>query len=180
MCDTPTSTDQLLDGFAALGNRTHWESWIALLEDRIEADGEPEKPLADAVSYVAWLLFASEYIFYSLRWHEYVLGDQKDGDVFDWQYARLLRAASARMPSDVTESATLAVRIRHVLVHKGFPNPQEAPTTNPARSLEFSEDDVWDVRNTISRPANYPAIKARFDSVRAWLSSNTPGVKFGL
>ena len=180
MCNNPTSPEQFLDGIASLGNGAHWESWLALLERRINADREPEKTLSDAACYAAWLLLASEHVCYALRWHVYVLGDRNDGGVFDMPYAQLLRTASDRMPSDVAESATLAVRIRHVMVHKGFPNPQEAPTTNPNRAREFSERDVWEVTNTIRQPANYFAIKSRLDSVRDWLSTNTPDVEFGL
>lgn len=174
------SPDELRDGFASLGNAPHWGGWIAQLESRIEAEAEAKKVLADAVSYVAWLLLSSERIFYSLRWYLYSHSGLKDGSVFDWPYSRLIKEASAFMPADVQECTEFSVGVRHIFIHKGFPNPQEAPTKNRAMSKGFSESEIWAIRNEIRQPANFSIIKARFDLVQGWMSKSTPNVEFGI
>tara|TARA_R110002073_G_scaffold36865_7_gene107209 strand:+ start:42 stop:578 length:537 start_codon:yes stop_codon:yes gene_type:complete len=178
MCKkTRTTPEQALDGVAALGNANHWTSWLNHLEERMNTESESKKPLSDAATYVAWLLLSSEHVFYSLRWFLYVDSGLQNGAVFNNQYKPLLSAVTPRMPPKVAADAVFAVRVRHILVHKGFPNPQNAPTR---RGGEFSEEDVWEVRGKIASPSNYQEIKGRLDSVLRWIAQNTPDVEFEL
>ena len=108
----------------------------------------------------------------------YVIGDLCDGSIFDASYEVLLTSAAAQMPPAIAADVELAVRIRHILVHKGFPNPHAVPTQR--RSRVFTEAEVWKVTRMISHSGAYSAIKPRFDAVRRWLADNTPNVQFGV
>lgn len=175
-----TTIRQFKDGAASLGNENHWSWWIVHLEKKITADNEHAQALSKAGTYVAWLLLSSEFIFYTLRWHLYAVSGMQDGGVFNDTYSKLLDAVADEMPADVAEDATFAVQVRHIMVHKGFPNPQEAPAKAGGASGKFGEREVWKVRDEIKSPANFSSIKARFDRVQHWISKNTPGVEFGI
>ena len=175
-----TAIQQFKGVTASLGNENHWSWWIAGLETRIATDKEHARPLSEAGTYVAWLLLSSEFIFYRLRLYLYAVGGMQDGGVFNDRYSELLDAVAERMPADIAGDTAFAVRVRHIMVHKGFPNPQEAPTKAAGGHGKFGEEEVWRVRDEIKAPSNYSSIKARFDGVQRWVSENTPGFQVGL
>ncbi|MCK4581492.1 MAG: hypothetical protein KAU10_09070 [Dehalococcoidia bacterium] len=173
-----TSSNQRSDALASLGNQSYWSGWLAFLEMEIESRKEVDGSLADAACYVSWLLLSAEYIVYRLRWYFYVVGDFKEAQVFDEQYGPLLNRCTEAMPTEIREHAKFAVRVRHIFVHKGFPNPQEEPAK---RSGPFfsGETDVRKIRDQIENPANYEKVKLKFHAVHSWLNKHTPNFTFG-
>jgi len=179
MCKKINATHaQALDGVSSLGNLNHWGGWRAALEEAIESKREQEKPLTCAASYVAWLLLSSEHIAYRLRWFLYARCDLQKPRVFDYCYQTLLNECQKAMPVDVYEYAKFAVKVRHILIHKGFPNLQKAPMARWGGA--DSEAEFRQIRETIKNPGNYRLIKDRFDAVHSWLITDTTSVKFGI
>lgn len=173
-----SSPNQRFDGIASLGNQSHWSGWLAFLETEIESRKEVDRPLTDAACYVSWLLLSAEYIVYRLRWHFYADGSFEDAQIFDEPYSKLLDMCTEVMPTDIRQHVQFAVNVRHIFVHKGFPNPQEEPTKRGRKV--FSEADVRAVRNQIENPANYGKVKSKFQAVRLWLKEATPNITFGI
>ena len=145
------------------------------LKRGLKKGGETELPLTKAASYVVWLLFSSECIAYHLRKYLYIDSRFQKADVFDDGYDNLLNECRKEMPTDVFGDAEFAVKIRHIFVHKGFPNPHKSPASNNRGG--FKETEVWEIRNTIKAPNNYHPIKSRFDAVYSWLGQNEPPFK---
>ncbi|MCK4394748.1 hypothetical protein KAX17_17760 [Candidatus Bipolaricaulota bacterium] len=176
-----TSSNQRSDALASLGNQSYWSGWLAFLEMEIESRKEVDGSLADAACYVSWLLLSAEYIFYRLRWYFYVAGNFEDEQIFDDSYNKLFDKCAKVMPTDIREHVQFAVKVRHIFVHKGFPNPQEAPTKriNEVCGEVFCEADIRKIRNQIENPANYEKVKSKFQAVRSWLKKATPDITFG-
>ena len=174
-----TSPNQRSDALASLGNQSYWSGWLSSLEMEIENRREVDGSLADAACYVSWLLLSAEYIVYRLRWYFYVVGDFKETQVFNYGYTRLLNKCIEAMPTEIQEQAKFAVRVRHIFVHKGFPNPQEEPAK---RSDDFfsGETDVKETLDQIVDLANYEKVKLQFHAVHSWLKEHTPNFTFGV
>lgn len=175
--DIPATMPQAMEGISSLGNLNHWGWWVATLESQIAERSEEKRPLADAPNYVAWLLMSAEHLAYRLRWHFYADGSFGEGIVFDEAYAALLLRCKVIMPPGVHDAASFAISVRHVLVHKGFPNPHLAPMQ---RNGGKDAAAFLDVRDAMLMPSNYPVIRAKFQSVHQWLNGASPSVSFGI
>ena len=170
------SWNQVFDGIASQGNISHWGVWIRLLENTIESNREFEKPLSGASVYVAWMLMKSEYAFYRLRACRYVVGDFQNQDVFDKGYEWLLKSVATSMPPEIVEAARLGMLIRHILLHKGFPNLQDVPTDS---GRGFNRQEITQVCHFMQNPGSYHEIKQRLDSVIQWIGNATPAFSAG-
>jgi hypothetical protein len=169
-----SSASQAWDGIASLGNLNHWGCWVAGLEAQIAERSEDKRALDGAPNYVAWLLMSAEHLTYRLRWHFYADGCFGDGKVFDARYSDLLERCGAVMNEPVLSDAEFVINVRHVIVHKGFPNPQAAPMQREDAGVFLM------VRDVIKEPRNYEAVRARFRAVHDWLRQVTPSVTFGI
>jgi hypothetical protein len=172
-----TSLNQRSDAIASLGNQSHWSSWLASLEMEIESRKEVDRPLTDAACYVSWLLLSAEYIVYRLRWHFYVESSFKYARIFDDSYGKLLAKCKV-MPTEIRKHMQFAVKVRHIFVHKGFPNPQEEPAKR-SDDLFSGEADVREIRDQIENPANYEKVKLKFHAAHSWLNKHTSNITFG-
>jgi len=171
-----TKSHPAFETMAAVGNCNHWGHWIRSLEAMIECHNEHRQALTLAPCYVSWLLMKSEFVFYLMRLHLYANSKLEDDVVFDANYKALIKGITPSAPSHVLEDIQLALQIRHLLIHKGFPNPHEAPLAN---GRAFGRKDFADVRSLIISPRNYSKIKARLDTASRWLDSNTSAFSTG-
>ena len=176
-----TSLNQRSDAIASQRNQSYWNGWLASLEMEIESRKEVDRPLTDAACYVSWLLLSAEYIVYRLRWYFYVAGSFENAQIFNEPYGTLLDMCKV-MPTEIREHVQFAVTVRHIFVHKGFPNPQAEPTRRTRKLCSgevFSKADVREIRDQIENPATYEKVKLKFHAVHSWLNKHTPDITFG-
>lgn len=166
---------QKWDAIAASGNMNHWGNWIHALEERLRT--QPPRYLSEAEDYVSWLLMSPEYTVYLLRWILFVKSNFIDQDVFDASYSNLLTRIPADAPAIVQEHLRFAVTVRHILIHKGFPNQHEVPSNR--ESTAGKADFIAQVREVILKPESFLMLKERFTVVAKWLSGQCSGVSFG-
>lgn len=167
---------QVFDALAASGNINHWWHWIVSLEDAVESSKDYLKPLTVAPLYVAWLLMISEYLCYRIRFYQYVVGDFQNQEAFDVPYKRLIASLPAHIPPEIADDIRLAIRIRHTIIHKGFPNPHDVPVE---RDPDFNRDEVMGVKALIIKPSNFSHLKQRLHAAITWIGTNTPDFEAG-
>lgn len=159
-------TISLQDTVAAIGNSSHIGEYIRYFEKQIEERNELSRPLSDCPNYFAWLATSSEYVCYRIR--ELIYFNKNDHEAFDWSYKHLLDTLSEfNMPEDAMKNIFLFVKIRHLLVHKGFPNPHAEPTKNCrpiANSAPYDSDDVWKICERLRDPKSFSLLKKEFSS----------------
>lgn len=133
-----------------------------------------ERPLTDCPNYFAWLFASSEYVYYMVREVLYV--NHEDHEVFDAPYKTILDRlfANSNFGNKQKEDILFFAKIRHLMIHKGFPNPNLAPTMQAralASGIVFDNQEVWRVTHLVRDPKNFSQLKATLTSVIADLSS---------
>ena len=154
------------DSLAVSGNSIHLAHIIGYFEKQIEKNGEVEKYLVDAPNYYAWLHIASEHMFYRIKELFYV--NTEDHKAFDLPYMTLLTQLlnDYSLTKEQIEAVLLFAKIRHLLVHKGFPHPHISPTQNSrkiATGYPFSAEMVSDLANVLKKPSCYPDLQKKYD-----------------
>ena len=162
------------DLLGAIGNKNHTAAFLGHYSSEIDRNSERDKELHDAPNYYAWLCVASEHILYSARLYIYrVTTDQA---VFDYTYKKTLDWFSDNshpLSSGAFDELVLFTKIRHILVHKGFPNPHEFPANNGrhiTKGIVFTSDDVKTTTNDISNPSYHVVLAEAFERLQSELT----------
>lgn len=153
------------------GNSNHLGCFLADFEAAIKNNNEEGKSFTMAPNYYAWICAASEHVFYSIR--EIMYLNTEDDQVFDFAYTKLLNyiIENNSCNKEELESILLFAKMRHLIVHKGFPNPHVVPSENEreiAKGHTFRKSEIEEMavmlRNTNSFTSLYEshrcAIKA--------------------
>lgn len=147
---------------AVTGNSNYISSYLAYFESNIEQG----RYLSDSPDYYAWLCIASERVLYRLR--EMMFFNEKDSGVFDLNYKPLIDRAFSNYSFDAKdkESILLFAKIRHIMVHKGFPNPHEIPSSNErpiTNDTIFGKAEVWELVEYLRSLANFHDLKEKYN-----------------
>lgn len=157
-------TISLRDTVAAMGNSIHIGEYIKYFEKQIGERNELSRPLSDCPNYFAWLNTSSEYVCYRIR--ELVYFNTNDHESFNQSYKSLLDTLPKfNIPDDAMKNICLFVKIRHLLVHKGFPTPHIAPTENGrpiANGVLYDKDEVWEICERLRDSKNFSSLKKEF------------------
>ena len=148
----------LSESLTVFGNSNHMDGFLIKYEKGIEEGGELEKPLTEAPNYYAWINIASEQVFYRIR--EMIYINTEDHGVFDATYKSLLdHLFSKHNPGkNQIDCILLFAKIRHLMVHKGFPNPHIAPSENSreiAKGYPFDVEEVRSLAERLQSPKSY-------------------------
>jgi len=163
-------THSLTETLAVLGNSNHLLGFIEHYEAQIEVRRGEASSLSYAPNYYAWLSVTSEYVYYAVKQLVFLRSQASDTAVFNLTCTKLLEQlwAIAGVTQRLKDDILLFARIRHLLVHKGFPNPHDVPTLKE-RSLEdgveYTANEVWEVRNRLKSPREYTDFKPVFARV---------------
>lgn len=162
----------LHDTLAVFGNSNYIGGYITYFEEQIVIRNETQRYLEDCPNYYAWLLLASEHVYYRIR--ELLYFNRDNEEAFDDTYRKLMDAllTDHSLSKKDREDILLFARIRHLLVHKGFPNPHRAPAQKNrllASGIGYSEDDVTLVCERIRRPAEFTVLRQSFHAAMAAL-----------
>nr|WP_324257913.1 hypothetical protein [Cellvibrio fontiphilus] len=151
----------LSETLANLGNSNHIECFLVHYEQSIEANLEYEKSLSEAPNYYAWLICSSEHVYYKIR--ELVYTNTGDEDAFDFPYKQLLNEFFKHdLNLQEKECVIKVAKIRHLIVHKGFPNPHSSPSNRNnfiADGVSFTNDEVFKLANEIASPSSFRNLK---------------------
>ena len=152
----------LTESLTVFGNSNHLGGFLQDYERGIDQNNEIEKPLTKAPNYFAWINVASEQVFYRIR--ELIYVNTEDDQVFDASYKSLLDHVieSYRLTVEQIDAILLFAKIRHLLVHKGFPNPHTAPSENSrsiAKGHPFAVEDVNALAERLETPSCYIELK---------------------
>ncbi|MDF7809673.1 hypothetical protein P4E94_19700 [Pontiellaceae bacterium B12219] len=153
----------LKDTLATTGNSHHIGSFLAHFESNIEKNEISKNSISDSPNYYAWLCIASERVLYRIR--ELIYFNEGDSEAFENGYAKLVNRlfSNYSLSSPEKESIILFLKIRHLVVHKGFPNPLEAPANREnnsiANGIDFTKQDVWDLVHKLRVPSSFPELK---------------------
>jgi hypothetical protein len=160
-------TRSLTDTLAVLGNRNHLLGFIKHYEEQIEIRKEITRPLTDAPNYYAWLCVTSEFAYYAVKQLVFLRSKASDSAVFEDGYKKVLDTlwCIPEVTPQTKDDVLLFAKIRHLLVHKGFPNPHDAPTSK-TRELtandRYDAADVWDVCRRVRSPGEFSTLKPAF------------------
>jgi hypothetical protein len=152
----------LTESLSVSGNANHLGGFLQDYEDAIDLNGEIDKPLTKAPHYFAWINTASEQVFYRIR--ELIYINSEDHSVFDAPYKSLLDYVieNGRLSEAQIEVILLFAKIRHLLVHKGFPNPHLAPSEKSreiAKGKPFTACEVSSLAERLQSPACYVQLR---------------------
>jgi len=155
----------LEESLAVCGNSNHLRGFLACYEAKIEENSESEKRLPDAPHYFAWIHFASEQVFYRIKEMIYLI--EQDEKAFDRPYKSLLNYLILKhdLSSEQQDVILLFAKIRHLLVHKGFPNPHITPFQNKreiAKGHFFDTSEVKELVHLLCSPKFYPSLRKKF------------------
>ena len=164
----------LRDSLAVFGNSNHFAGFLKYYETEIEKRCELEKSLAKAPNYYAWIHIAAEQVFYSIR--EMIYINDKDEKAFDLSYKSLLNSlfSKSHLSREQVEAILLFAKIRHLLVHKGFPNPHVLPAENEreiANGYSFNVEEVQKIAEMLSSPKCFSNLKSKFSIAMKAISS---------
>ena len=160
---------QATDLLSAIGNKNHTAAFLDHYSSEIERNSEQDKGLHDAPNYYAWLSVTSEHILYSARMYIYRVTTNQA--VFDYTYKETLdwfHGNSHPLSSNAFDNLVLFTKIRHILVHKGFPNTHEIPANNTrpiTKGYSFASNDVKNTTNDISNPSYYRVLSEAFKNL---------------
>ncbi len=163
------------------GNIAHVENYIAHYADAIDKDDELRKVeqgyLYDAANYYAWLNATSEHVQYLAR--VYIFRKNSNPKTFDFNYKTTVDFLQSKCVADIGQESINKIvtflKIRHILVHKGFPNPHSEPSSNNRPIVGgqiFTLEDVRDVSQRISHAVDFQCLKNDFDDVKESLSNS--------
>ena len=166
--------DGALEALAGLGNSSHLYGYIMEYEKRIDAEKETAKSLAECPNYYAWVTVASEFVYYTVKETLFLGGNATNVDIYELGYADLLNRifADPKMTPALKDDLLLFARIRHLIVHKGFPNPHQAPSRAErtlAKGEVYDFASVWEVARRLRGPSGFPSLKDAFRRVQSGL-----------
>ncbi|WFP49786.1 hypothetical protein PL263_17000 [Methylomonas sp. EFPC3] len=176
------------DTLAVTGNIHHLSGYISYFEHQVEARRECDNILTECPNYFAWLYISSESIYYKIK--ELIYFNEKDHTVFDKPYSELLNLlfSSFALSNEGKKRVLIFSKIRHLLVHKGFPNPHFTPSNTPRRlasDIPFDLDDVWNVCEKLRDPKVYFDLKTDYylilnelDSMEINININFGNIEF--
>jgi len=169
------NNNQRNDALSVFGNTNYLDGFIYHLEAQIELREEFKRPLNEAPNYYAWLSMTSERIFYRIR--EVHFSKYKDNEVFDHQYKKLLDSLfnDIDFHREQKESIILFAKIRHILVHKGFPNPHIVPAGNLrpiTKGVVLTPEETKEVCEYLFNTSNFNTLKAKYTAITKELKSH--------
>ena len=170
----------LEDTLSVSGNSNHLGGFLSYYEQQIEERSETGRPLTDAPNYYAWMHIASEQVFYRIR--ELIYFNANDETAFDKEYKKLLNIAfnNYKFSPDEKETIVLFAKIRHLLVHKGFPNPHVTPSNRGneiAKGHPFTKEDVWILVNKLREPSTFHELSEKYDIAMGAIANNEKDVE---
>lgn len=153
------------DTLSSLGNNNVVGRFIAHYETCIKSDKEQQKSLSDTPNYFAWLSVSSEHILYSLRM--LLFWKTQDSEVFDLAYSKLIDRSFDEFAfnEEEKEKVLLFTRIRHLIVHKGYPNPHVAPSKNSrniSKGQKFNEEEIFRLSAKLRNPRNFDELNTKY------------------
>jgi hypothetical protein len=152
----------LAESLSVSGNANHIGHFLKDFEDAIDLHDESNKLLTQAPHYFAWINAASEYVYYRIR--EMIYINTENIEVFDAPYKSLLDHIIdiEKLYNEQVEAIILFARIRHLLVHKGFPNPHTSPSEKEreiAKGRPFTTSEVKALAERLRSPSCYPELR---------------------
>lgn len=162
------------------GNLSYITTYLHHYESEIDRRREAEKDLSRAPMYYAWLSTASALVYALARdllyWDKVEVDLYKAPDVFEADYLEVLNGLfkSKDMDAQLRADILLFAGVRHLIVHKGFPN-LHASTLRRNRPLAagapYTKTEVMEVLALISDPKNYPKLLEAFQRVSQGIRS---------
>lgn len=162
------------------GNLSYITTYLHHYESEIARRREAEGDLSRAPMYYAWLSTTSALVYAFVRdllyWDKVGIDLKKAIDLFDADYSEVLDGLFKSKPMDakVREDILLFARIRHLIVHKGFPNLHTS-TLGAHRTLTkgepYTKAQVIEVLDLISEPRNYPKLLESFQRLNEGIRS---------
>lgn len=163
----------------ALGNSNYIGLYLQYFEKQINIEQELQKDLANAPNYYAWVSIASENVLYDIC--KTIHWNTDNYKIFDASYYKrlenILNAHS--LTEEQKNSILLFLKIRHLMVHKGFPNLHEVPTKKSrkiAPDLFFDEHDVEILVEKLKKPSYFVELKQQYEkAIEAINACRQPG-----
>lgn len=148
----------LKESLATLGNSNHLDGFLNEYKAAVLSNNEMDKPFTMAPNYYAWLSTASEQVFYRIR--EMIFVNTGNIEVFDKPYRYLLDHIidNQNLIKNQVNTIVFFAKIRHLMVHKGFPNPHESPSNNNreiAKGYKFTEEEVFELAKRLYLPKEF-------------------------
>lgn len=164
----------LSETYATFGNSHYMSGFLKYYESQIIENIEMTKCLPQAPNYYAWIHIASENIFYRIK--EMIYINKSDEGVYDWSYRKLVNELFeiGELTEEEREAILLFAKIRHLLVHKGFPNPHLSPSSKEhsiAYGYTFTKSDVKAITDTLRTPENFNSLKQSFETATSAIKS---------
>lgn len=161
-------TINLIDTLSVFGNMNYLSGYISHLETEIVKNKETDGFLHEAPNYYYWLLSSSEYVYYKIR--ELLFYKNKDYKVFDYSYKSLLDELFEKygLCDQQKEYIIYFAKIRHILVHKGFPNPHIVPSENErpiTKGVILKKDEMKRICDFLKEPKHYESLKIQYDLI---------------
>jgi len=163
------------DVFADMGNISYIGTYISYFESQIEVRNEENSYLSDCPNYYAWLLITSEHLYYRVK--RLLFFKNKDHSIFNKPYKETLDMLfeddeyKTKINDDTKKNIELFAQIRHLLIHKYFPNPLKATTCDERKltsEIKYTKEDVWSVCKRLRSPKEYSSLRKSFyDAIRA-------------
>jgi hypothetical protein len=156
---------KMRESMSVFGNSHYQSDFLAYYESQIQENSETSKLLTQAPNYYAWIHIASENVYYRIK--EMIYVNETNIESFNFPYKRLLDHlfSSHDITQEQKDAILLFAKIRHLLVHKGFPNPHTAPSDDERKLTEnfiFSSTEVKATTTLLRNPACFNELKDSF------------------
>lgn len=164
-----------IESLNAFGNSSHLDNFLRIYEARIEKEGELQKPITEAPNYYAWIYFSSERMFYQIRKTLYI--NTEDHAFFDASYSKLLNDLFTKynLDQEQIDSILIFAKIRHLIVHKGFPNSHvaalERKNNEVAKGYPFTAEEVEYLAQKLYSPKFYIEFRQHYRNAMSAIDS---------
>ncbi len=150
---------------ALFGNSNVFNTLLKTYQNGFESNKEYGKSLEDAAHYFAWINIVPERVFYRIR--EMIYINTEDHTVFDQPYRKLLDhlIQEHSLTDEELQSILLFAKIRHLIVHKGFPNPHSTPSEKSrdlAEGYPFPFEEVQALAQRLWTPKCFPELLEQY------------------
>ena len=159
--------------------------FIEYLETEIYRKSEHHNYLHEAPNYYNWLCIASEFVFYKIREVNYYKNNNHD--VFNDSYKKLLDNLfeDKSIDQELKNKIIYFAKIRHILTHKGFPNPHIVPSSSErqiTKGVFLRKEETKEICESLFKPSIFPKLEENFKIILEELSKPLLGldVDFGL
>ena len=173
------------DTLSVFGNMNYLSGFIKHLESEIYRTGEFRNFLSEAPNYYNWLCIASEFVFYKIREVNYYKNNNLH--VFDDGYKKLLDQLfeDKNIDNNLKSKIIYFAKIRHILTHKGFPNPHIAPSSSEreiTKGVFLKKEETKEICEKLFEPSIFPKLEEDFKIIIKELSKPLIGlnIDFGL